>query len=210
MKATYIFDFDGTLADTFPLVVDITYQLSGGAKRLATKRIESLRRLPLLAAVRALGIRRRYLPRLVLFTRRRMLPHMHTVQPFPGVEEMVRKLHSEGHQLYILSSNKRNNIEAFLESRGLDKYFNGVVSVYYGNIFYKIYGLYKLLHRYGLKRGDCFYVGNEPMDIYSAAKSGVRPIAVTWSGQSRDTLSQAKPFAIMDTPADIVKLARRT
>ena len=208
MKATFIFDFDGTIADTFPLVVDISYQLSGGAQRLTTTRIELLRRLPLLEAVRALGVRKRYLPRLILFTRRRMYPYMSDVEAFEGVPEMIRALHAEGHQLYILSSNKQRNIQAFLDSHNLSQYFTDVVGVYYGNIFYKIYGLHKLLRRYHLKRRDCYYIGNEPLDIRSAERAGVRAIAVTWSGQSRDDLVLTNPDAIIDKPADIIKLAQ--
>lgn len=205
MKATIIFDFDGTIADTFPLIVDISYQLSG-AQRLATKRIESLRRLPLLDAVRALGVRRRYLPRLILFTRRKMLPHMADVKPFPGVPDMIRTLHADGYRLLILSSNKQSNIQAFLGSHGLDHYFTDIVTVYYGSVFYKIYGLHKLVKRHQLQRTECYYVGNETLDMVAASRAGMRPVAVTWSGHEREILKLHAPLTTVDTPQDMVRL----
>jgi len=208
VKATFVFDFDGTIADTFPLVVDISYQLSGGAQRLATKRIESLRRLPLLEAIRALKLRRRYLPRLILFTRRRMRPYMADVASFEGVPEMIKALHAEGHQLFILSSNTSGNIQIFLESHGLTDYFTDTATVYYGSVFYKIFGLRKLLKRYKLRRNECYYVGNEPLDIQAAERAGLHAIAVTWSGQSPEELACAEPDSMAKTPNDIVKLAQ--
>jgi phosphoglycolate phosphatase len=210
VKATVIFDFDGTLADTFPLVVDISYQLSGGAQRLAHTRIEALRRLPLLRAVRALGVRLRYLPRLILFTRRKMLPYMHDVAAFPGVPEMIRQLHDEGHQLFILSSNKRVNIQVFLESHGLSQYFSGIVTVYYGSVFYKMYGLHKLLRRYKLDKQNCYYVGNERLDMEAAARSGVQPVGVTWSGHERKVLIIHAPLTTVDKPEDIIRLVEES
>jgi phosphoglycolate phosphatase-like HAD superfamily hydrolase len=208
VKATFIFDFDGTIADTFPLVIDISYKLSGGARRLATKRIELLRRLPLLEAIRALGVRKRYLPRLILFTRRRMYPYMADVEAFENVPEMIRALHADGHRLFILSSNKKRNIQAFLDSHDLSRYFTDVAGVYYGSIFYKMYGLHKLLRRYDIKKERCYYIGNEPLDIRSAERVGLKAVAVTWSGQSRDELALTDPDVIVDQPRDIVKLAR--
>jgi phosphoglycolate phosphatase len=202
--AAIIFDFDGTLADTFPLVVDISYELSG-AQRLPAEKIESLRALPLLEAVRALGVPRLSLIRLSLQTRSRMYPRMHEVRPFPGVAEMLKTLHDAGHKLYVLSSNHERNVRAFLEAHQLAGYFDDVAGVFYGNVFYKVRGLRALVSRRKLSADACVYVGNEPLDMLAAARLGMQAVAVTWSGQQRAALLDAHPGMIIDTPTQLVK-----
>jgi phosphoglycolate phosphatase len=205
--ATFIFDFDGTLADTWPLVVDISYQLSGSATRLPETRIQELRQTPLLQAVRMLGISRWRLPRMILYTRPYMFPRMHEVEPFPGVIEMVKQLHDAGHTLYILTSNRAQNVHEFLRLHDLTEYFADVSGVYVGNVFYKIYGIHKLLHRYRLPKEQCYYVGNEPLDIIAAERSGINTIAISWGNAGKTALRATKPDYLIDDPKDLLEIA---
>jgi phosphoglycolate phosphatase-like HAD superfamily hydrolase len=206
--AAFIFDFDGTIADTFPLVVDISYQLSGGAKRLPETRITELRELPLLSAIQALGISRWHLPRMILLTRPYMLPRMREVKPFPDVIEAVKALHKAGHTLYILTSNRAQNVHAFFRIHGLEEYFDDISSVYHGNVFYKIYGIHKLLHRHKLSKDQCYYVGNEPLDMVAAERSGIHKIAVSWSGINRTSLQATYPDFIIDNPKQLLEIQK--
>ena len=203
-----IFDFDGTLADTFPLVVDVTYKLSG-AKRLSKAEIEKLRGFPLLKAVRSLGIARRYIPLLVLKTRPSMYPHMAGVAPFPGIETMLKQLYADGHRLFVLSSNRRSNVWAFLRAQGMDHYFTDVVSVFYGNSFYKVYGMHKVLKRWRLDKENAYYIGNEVLDMHAAHRAGVKAVAVTWSGHTNKDFNRESPYAVVATPDDMVRLFRQ-
>jgi len=204
--ASFIFDFDGTLADTWPLVVDISYQLSGGAKRLPQTRINELRQEPLLHAVRMLGISRWRLPRMILFTRPYMLPRMHEVEPFPGIVEAIKLLHDAGHQLYVLSSNRAQNVHAWLEQQGLSSYFSDVSGVYVGNVFYKIYGIHKLLYRHKIAKDECYYVGNEPLDMIAAHRAGIRTIAICWGNAGKAALQATGPDYIIKDPADLTEI----
>lgn len=206
---TIIFDFDGTLADTFSLVVDVSYEIAGNSKRLPPEQIEPLRRLPLLRAVRALGISWRQVPRLSLLTRRRMFARIREVPVFPGVAETLRGLDKAGCKMCVLTSNHRRNVQIMLRANGLEQYFSDIVSVPYGNVFFKVYGLRKLVHRNRLKAENCFYVGNEALDLHAAERSGMRAIATTWGGHDRTELAATEPFAIIDKPEDILKLVQQ-
>ncbi|HEY8999356.1 MAG TPA: HAD hydrolase-like protein [Candidatus Saccharimonadales bacterium] len=204
--STFIFDFDGTLADTFPVVVDVVYEISG-VPRKSEKEITELRGLPLLSAVRALGTRVWQLPLLILRARRLMLPRMRGVEAFPGVADALKELHDSGHKLFILTSNRGQNADVFLRAHHLRHYFDDIVSVYYGNVFYKVYGLRKLLTRNHLDAKDCYYVGNEALDLRAAAHVGVRGVATTWAGHNRERLAEASPFTIIDQPKELLKIA---
>jgi phosphoglycolate phosphatase-like HAD superfamily hydrolase len=204
-RKTIIFDFDGTLADTFSLVVDVSYEIAG-AKRLPPEQIAPLRRLPLLRAVRALGISWWQVPKLILLTRRRMFSRIHEVPVFPGMSETLRQLDAAGYTLCILTSNHRRNAQATLRAHGLAQYFSDIVSVPYGNVFFKIYGMRKLVHRNHLKTDNCYYVGNEVLDMHAAERAGMHAIATSWGGHDRDELAATEPFAIIDKPKDLLGL----
>ncbi|HKU18274.1 MAG TPA: HAD hydrolase-like protein [Candidatus Saccharimonadales bacterium] len=202
--ATIIFDFDGTLADTFALVVDVSYELTG-VPRLPAEKLERLRAVPILQAVQALGAPRWLLWRQILQTRARMLPRMHTVQAFSGIPELLHALHSAGNRLYVVSSNQEQNVRAFLKARKLEAYIDGVGEVLYSNVFYKVRGLKKLVRRMHQAPADCVYVGNEAVDVLAAKRAGMRAIGVTWSGQHKASLQTANPDAIVNTPKELLK-----
>ncbi|HSX17174.1 MAG TPA: HAD hydrolase-like protein [Patescibacteria group bacterium] len=199
--ATFIFDFDGTLADSFPLVADVTYGITG-APRLSTEQIKSLERLPMLKAVHGLGVPNWKLPQVMLLTRRRMTPRMaQEVQPYPGMVEVVRQLHEAGHGLFVLTSNYVRNVHAFLEAQQLADCFE---NVYHCSVFYKSIGMRRVVRKNHLDKATCYYVGNEPGDIKGAERTGIHGIAVTWSGQDENALRAARPLKIINTPQELL------
>lgn len=206
--ANVVFDFDGTLADTFPAVIDVAYRLSPRTRRLPPEAISDLRRLPLLTALRQLGIPLRHMPLLILFTRRRLKSHMQEMPPYDGVEEMLKALHKHHHRLYILTSNYRENVEVFLHHQGLDKLFADIHTVAFATTGTKTRALKRMMRQYNLKADETYHVGNEALDMRSAEKVGIRGVATTWGGFDLGTLRKIKPFAIIEKPAELVDLVK--
>lgn len=203
--ANVIFDFDGTLADTFPLIVDVSYKLAPGAKRLPSKKIDSLRELPLMTAMRRLGISYWYMPLLILFVRRRMTPRMSEVPPCEGVVPMLQALQDAGHRLYVLTSNYKQNVKTFLKHHNMERFFGEVSTIYYASTRAKTRALKKMLKRDMLDPSESYYVGNEALDIEAAEKAGIKGIATTWGGFNQEALKKAQPFVILDKPADLLE-----
>lgn len=197
-----IFDFDGTVADTFPLVVDITYKITK-AQRLAPARIEALRQVPLLQAVRQLGGHVWDIPFLVALTRRAMLPRMNEVPSFPGLNKALKELSEAGHELIIISANSQENVRAFLEKHKLSDYF---ASIHHCNLFRKSAAIRTLKRRRQWPAKHTYYIGNEAADIDEAVSAGVRSVAVTWSGQDPSVLERAQPDFLIDSPGELVAL----
>src|SRR5688572_14303538 len=135
--ANVVFDFDGTLADTFPTLIDVAYRLSPRTRRLPPERIAELRRLPLLTAMRQLGIPLYHLPLLMLFTRRHLRSRMHEAPPYDDVGAMLKGLQKSGHRLFILTSNYKENIESFLKHHHLEKLFTDIQTVRYATTWTK-------------------------------------------------------------------------
>jgi len=204
--ANVIFDFDGTLADTFPLVVDVSYRLAPGTRRLPSRKIDRLRELPLLTAMRSLGIAYWYMPILMLFVRRRMTPRMTEVSPCEGVLPMLRTLQDAGHRMYILTSNYKENVHIFLKHHRVERFFGEVGTVYYASTAVKTRALKKMLQRNKMAPEESYYVGNEALDVEAADRAGIKSIATTWGGFNQQELRKAKPFAIIDKPMDLAGL----
>lgn len=197
---TLIFDFDGTLADSFELVVDIAYDITG-IPRLSEEKVAELRRMPLMKARKALGISLTQIPRLLLLGRKAMQERIGEVHPFPGTKEVLSSLNKEGYHMLVISSNSERNVRNFLRTHGLEQYFDGV----YGGVgvFDKASALRRVIKRNKLALEDCYYIGDEVRDAVAAQKIGVHAVSVSWGYQARETLEEHQPFAIADKLTDL-------
>lgn len=200
---TLIFDFDGTLADSFELVMEIAYELTG-IKPPTEAEVERLRKLPLLKAASAMHIPLRRAPRLLLKGRQMMSERIQEVHPFPGIPETLKELHARGYHLLVISSNSEKNVRMFLRTHKLESFFDGV----YGNasIFNKTGSLRRVMKRNRLQPQDCFYVGDEVRDVVAATRAGMEPIAVAWGYQAPEALAKHHPFALVNEPKEFLKL----
>jgi phosphoglycolate phosphatase len=200
---TLIFDFDGTLADSFELVMDIAYDLTG-IERRSKKEVARLRKLPLLKAAVELHIPLMQAPRLLFKGRQIMSERIDEVHPFSGIPETLSKLHAAGYHLLVISSNSEKNVRTFLRAHDLESFFDGV----YGNValFNKAGSLRKVIKRNRLQTEDCFYIGDEVRDIVAATSAKVEPIAVSWGYQAPEALRKYHPYALLKEPNELLKL----
>jgi phosphoglycolate phosphatase len=201
---TLIFDFDGTIADSFELALDIAYDLMG-MERLSQAEINRLRGLPAAKIIRELHIPITKLPRIVIKGRQKMHERMHEVQPFEGMPEVLAALHTDKDlRLWVMSSNSEPNVRSFLRTYQLEQYFDEV----YGNVgvFNKAPALRKVMRKNRLAAQDCLYIGDEVRDIAAARKAGLLPVSVSWGFQTAKALADHKPFALARKPADLLHI----
>lgn len=200
---TLIFDFDGTIADSFELALDIAHELLG-LEQINKKELARLRGMPPAKIIRELHIPLTRLPRLLLTGRQMMHARIGEVHPFSGIGETIRALHTSGFHLLVMSSNSEQNVRTFLRANRLEPYFDGV----YGSValFNKSTALRKVLRRNRLDTADCFYIGDEVRDIVAATKVGVEPVAVTWGYQAVAALEAYHPYALAKKPADLLRI----
>ncbi len=200
---TLIFDFDGTIADSFELVLSIAYELTG-VRQVSNQEIARLRRLSLLRVIRDLRIPFARLPNLFLRGRQRMHERIHEVRPFPGMPKALNELHASGYHLLVMSSNSEQNVRAFLRANNLESYFDGV----YGNVavFSKAAALRKVMRNNRIEAQHCYYIGDEVRDVVAASKARVEPIAVSWGYQDREALAKYHPSALVSDPKELLNL----
>jgi phosphoglycolate phosphatase len=202
-----IFDFDGTIADTIEEARLIVNRLAPdyGFAPVSREMAESLRGGGVREAIDRLGIRPRQLPGLHVAVRRHLRARMAEVKPFPGIGPALRALTGGGLQLGILSSNSRENVEAFLGNAGLRQFFTFVAGG--SSLFGKARHLRRLLAEEldGTPSSDVVYVGDETRDITAARKVGLRCAAVTWGANTESFLASARPDYLFHTPADLAR-----
>lgn len=202
-----IFDFDGTIANSFDYVVNFLAEEAGRGPLSAEEKAE-LHNMSMLTIARRLGHPWWRLPRLFLKGRLMMNNAIKYVEPFAGIEDVIKKCHNEGHELYIVSSNIVRNLHDFLYRHKLQKYF---LEIYGGaGLFGKSSVLRRLLKEQNLEVNKCMYVGDETRDIEAARAVGMRAVAVGWGFARVKDLHQEHPFKFAATPTELMNILEQT
>lgn len=200
----YIFDFDGTLADTFAVGVAIFNQLAEefGFRPVREEELAQTRKMTAREVIIAHGISKTALPRIAARGLAMLHKRMNEVAPFAGIPEVLRELHKRGHRLGILTSNSAENVNLFLERNQLN-FFDFIQTS--SRLFGKARELRALLKKHHLPREHTLYIGDECRDIEAAHKAKIRVIGVSWGFNSPDSLAALNPLALIDTPKRLLE-----
>jgi phosphoglycolate phosphatase-like HAD superfamily hydrolase len=197
-----VWDFDGTLADTFACLVRAYNALAPRRGFRTLDDPEAARHLPLPALLRSLGIPLVYLPSVVREVVAAVRREMAGIRLFPGMAEVLRELGDAGHRMCILSSNAPDNIRACLRANGVEGLFASVAG--YSRLLGKAKGLRRLLRSQAGAGERAVYVGDELRDVEAARKARLPVAAVTWGFQSRDLLAAGAPDYLIDRPEQLL------
>jgi phosphoglycolate phosphatase len=196
-----IFDLDGTLIDSMPLVLRafayalapfrpdldedaIFLRLGGPPARLLLeltgdpeKTAEAMRRLD------AFGFENGGL-----------------VDPFPGMKAFLERLQRAGLKLAIWTGRDRHTTEAIFKSHDLGGFFSTVVC---GDDLdtHKPHpgGLREILARLGLQPGEALYAGDADADVLGGADAGVPTVLIT-HGRTIDKEIRFRAWQVVDKP----------
>lgn len=65
-----------------------------------------------------------------------------------------------------------------------------------------------ILNQFGVSAAETVWIGDSDVDVLSAKNLGCRSIAVTWGFRSRESLENANPDYIVNTPKEILKILK--
>ena len=201
---TLVFDFDGTLADSFASAVAIFQRIgpSLGLKPILDP--ELARSMPTRQFLKQVGVNFWKLGRVVRAYQAAAADEAHKLKLFPEWPVTLRALHDRGVKLGILSSNREETIRTCLRVNGVEELFAFVVG--YPKLFGKAKALRRIVKGQGLERADLLYVGDETRDIEAAHKAKVRVAAVGWGFQRPSILREAKPSVFVESPGELLGL----
>ena len=201
-----IFDFDGTVADTFDTLVNITNSLAPefGYKQASQEDIVKIKNLTSREIIKQSGVSVFKLPWLLRKVAAELNNEIHYLHPVAGIKEALVDLKKRGNQLGIITSNERENVRIFLQNNGMPNLFDFVYSG--TRIFGKSRVINNFLRQANLQPDEIIYVGDETRDIEAAKKSKVRVIAVSWGFNSKEVLAEQKPDFLIDRPSELIEV----
>jgi phosphoglycolate phosphatase len=197
-----IFDFDGTVADSFAESLAAYNRVAPKLhlRRVAEAEVPGLRRINAGQLMTALGIPMWKLPRLMIAVRADLMDHFDAVAPVPGIGAAVRALAKTGYRLAIVTSNSKANVYAFIARHDLNVFGTVVAGA---SIFGKATRLKRLLKAAGTDVSTSVYIGDTNPDVRAAREAGTSAIAVTWGFSSREPLAEEVPDALLDSPDEL-------
>lgn len=201
MSRTVIFDFDGTIADTLDIIIELYREMTGDHRHLSREEIDTLRKLPIAKLIKTIDVPLYKVPALLSRGRKLMRERVADARIFPGMKQLLKDLTGQGYVIHIVSSNSQDNVQSFLEKHKLTKYFVEI----HGSIglFQKSKVLHDIATRGHITPHDAWYVGDEARDITAAKKAGLRIASVTWGYQHVDLLQTLSPTAVANSPTEL-------
>jgi phosphoglycolate phosphatase len=198
-----LFDFDGTLADTFLPTVQIFNQLAEKHGFLPIADPEDFRRMDLMALARAQAVPILKVP--ALMREYRLLQRAAGTVPrlFPGLAEGLREIRQAGCRMGVISSSAKEPIMDCLSTGGVADLFEVVVG--YSRLMGKARGIRSVLKNLRLTSRDAVYVGDEVRDIEAARGAGIDIAVVPWGFNLPQLLQSHRPTYLVTSPLELVR-----
>jgi len=187
-----IFDFDGTLADTFPWFAGIINEVAEaqGFKKINDREAAMLRGCSVRAILQYLGVPLWKLPVLARHVQKMMSADIDKINLFAGAESMLRTLTEQGLTLGLVSSNSLSNVQRILgeQNQKLFPYYECGVSM-----LGKQVKLRKIMRKGGVEPRRTLAIGDEIRDIEAARRVGAVSGVVSWGYNSFEALLSYQP-----------------
>jgi phosphoglycolate phosphatase len=182
-----IFDFDGTLADSFPFFIGVFNQLASkhGYKAVSPHEIEGLRNSSTAEILAHLGLPRWKIPFVARDFMHLMRESGTSVKMFPGMEEALVHLKEQGVTLALVSANAPDNVQRVLGPAVMALFSHVDCGV---SMFGKANKIKKAVKRLGMAGAQTIYVGDQLSDAEAAREAGVAFGAVAWGYAAIESL----------------------
>jgi len=199
-----IFDFDGTLADSFPWALSVADQLSDrhGIQRIDRSQIDAMRGRTVKALFKMYAIPFWKVPLLIRDVRHLMTRDAGEISLFPGIEELLRQLAAQGTRLALVTTNSYQNVQHILgqETAALIEYYECGVSMFGKRAKFR-----KILKKSGLEQKEILCIGDETRDIEAARSAHLDCGAVAWGYAHLDVLKTYLPDEIYLSVDDLAQ-----
>jgi HAD superfamily hydrolase (TIGR01549 family) len=199
MVKVVIFDFDGVIADSLPVVDKAAKKVFHRLKYPfpAINRDDDLKKI-LMEEMKLNAFQQL---RLIKAMRKEVAILKDDLQLFQGMRELFEEIIKD-RKVMILSSNAYETIEALLRKH----HFPEIEIISDSSLFGKDKVLKRVLKNHYLSPQDVVYVGDEVRDVEACKKIGVQIFAVSWGYNSEKSLIKAGATQIIRSPEEITKL----
>lgn len=201
----FLFDFDGTVADTLEVSRLILNELAEEFRfrPVLVEDLDHVRSLGTREFIRHLGVSAWRVPRISRRGIRLLQERISAVRPIRGIPPVLEELHARGHRIGILTSNSESNVLSFMARHRLP-YIHFVRSS--SKLFGKSREMKRILKSEGIAPERALYIGDETRDIEAAKEAGLRMAAVSWGFNAASTLAALTPDHLLHEPSEILGL----
>jgi phosphoglycolate phosphatase len=199
-----IFDFDGTLADSFPWFRGVVNRLADehGFRRVEDHEVETLRSHSARQVAGHLGVPLWKMPLIARQMRQLMAEDIARIPLFPGVDRLLRGLSDRGIRLAIVSSNSFRNVRRVLgpDNAALIQHCSCGAA-----LFGKRSKLREVLRDSGIPAREAICIGDEIRDQEAARAEGIAFGAVTWGYTDPASLRAQAPEELFASLEEILE-----
>ncbi len=202
----YIFDFDGTLANsgsTGILATQAAFQ-QFNLEIPSDERINYYTGIPIEESFKKMSVNHEFKANefeelLASFRSYYKKYEQENLTLFPKIKEVLQTLDDLGKKLYVVSSKHSTALKRNLEFLNIDSYFEGVI----GSDQVKKYkpapdGVLYILDQYDLTAGHTVMIGDAIFDLQMGKAAGIQTCAVTWGAHSKKELAAQQPDFLVD------------
>jgi phosphoglycolate phosphatase len=192
-----IFDYDGTLADSFPWFCSVLNQTARqfGFREVAEGEADALRALESREIMARLGVPLWKLPAIAVHMRRLSAEAGDAVPLFPDVEPMLARLAASGVTIAIVSSNGEEAVRRTLGAAAAHvSHFDCGASLWGKSAKFKA-----VIAKAGALSQRTISIGDEIRDIDAARRAGIAAGAVTFGYNTAASLRARGPDLIFDS-----------
>lgn len=194
-----VFDVDGTLLNTEYCIIralqDTLLERTG--KEVPAEELTFVLGIPGLASARKMGIEdaQTFLVR----WEENLLKYAHTIRPYPGVEELVGKLHDMGCRLGIVTSKNRGEFDEDAHRIPMVEHFSTVICAD-DTLLHKpdAEPLLKYMERTGTVAPELLYIGDSKYDAQCAKGAGVDFALALWGAHDETIPAKYYPKQLAD------------
>lgn len=203
-----IWDVDGTIANTFDIVVEILQEIAPRYGIMLDPEIplEEFRNKSIKQIIAEFSIPAWKLPFIIRSVSKRLQDHLYQIELYPGIAEALNDVRSNALRMGLLTTSSRVNVDTILKANKIDLLFD--FKQYKVSLWSKGKAISKLIRKYRLDSDKTCYIGDEVRDVEAMREAGIAVIAVTWGYNSKARLTAAKPDFIVDQPAEILPILR--
>jgi phosphoglycolate phosphatase len=198
-----IFDFDGTLADSYPWLAARFNDFAGrfGCRHVDAEELERMRGLHTREVMARVGLPAWKLPALLREVRReiKLDAAAGAIPLFAGIAAVLAELHAGGVRLAVVSSNSEDAVRCVLGAEAaarIDHYGCG------SSMFGKAAHFRRAVRRLGVPAEQALCIGDEVRDAEAARAAGLDFAAVAWGYARADSLAPHARY-LFATPAEL-------
>jgi 2-phosphoglycolate phosphatase len=210
--AAIVFDLDGTLADTFALIIAAWNEAMREplGREFTTEEVMSRFGIPDPAMIRRELPVAHHEQAVETYHRCYESRHAELAKSFDGIPELLRELKRRRVPMAVVTGKGERSMSATLRLLGLREYFGANIS---GEDVPRQKpapdGLIEAARRLGVQPAHCAFVGDSPVDIQAGRAAGAVTVAAGWHAVYRDKVRALEPDLWADTPDQVLALFDR-